>query len=154
MGCTTSSALPPEDKEKAAVTKAIDDDLKKEKKKLTKEVKLLLLGAGESGKSTISKQMKIIHLKGFTQDELISYKPIIHVNILESIKALVIAAQKFGYELENQNSSIAQQFANMNVLESEFTPQQATSIKALWKDSAIQKAWERANEFQLPEVAT
>jgi len=154
MGCTASTPASPEDKEKKEITKGIDEDLRKEKRKLSKEVKLLLLGAGESGKSTISKQMKVIHLKGFTQDELISYKPIIHVNILESIKALVVAAQKFGYELEAQNLGIANQFANMNVLESEFTPAQAASIKQLWKDPAIQKSWERANEFQLPEVAT
>jgi len=154
MGCASSAAVSPEEKEKREITRGIDEELKKEKKKFGKEVKLLLLGAGESGKSTISKQMKIIHLKGFTQDELISYKPIIHVNILESIKALVIASQKFGYDLESQNHNIANQFANMNVLESEFTPQQAASIKQLWKDGAIQKAWERANEFQLPEVAT
>lgn len=175
MGCASSAAVSPEEKEKREITRGIDEELKKEKRKFGKEVKLLLLGkncflflsvrkkniyrflplgAGESGKSTISKQMKIIHLKGFTQDELISYKPIIHVNILESIKALVIASQEFGYELEPQNHNIANQFANMNVLESEFTPQQAASIKQLWKDGAIQKAWEQANEFQLPEVAT
>ena len=33
-----------------------------------------LLGAGESGKSTLVKQMKIIHNDGFTQQELQSFK--------------------------------------------------------------------------------
>lgn len=32
------------------------------------------LGAGESGKSTVVKQMKIIHGDGFTKDELEGYR--------------------------------------------------------------------------------
>lgn len=67
-----------------------------ENRKFTKECKLLLLGepifqrllnrpliqwkplagSGESGKSTIVKQMKIIHQSGYSRDELLSYKPI------------------------------------------------------------------------------
>jgi hypothetical protein len=54
--------------------------------KSLQEVKLLLLGAGESGKSTISKQMKIIHLNGFTEAELLGYKPILQSNAIETIK--------------------------------------------------------------------
>lgn len=52
-----------------------------------------LLGAGESGKSTIAKQMKIIHLDGFDEDELEQFKPIIKSNVIECIKVLVQAAQ-------------------------------------------------------------
>ena len=55
-------------------TKQLDQQLKDEQKKLAKELKLLLLGAGESGKSTIAKQMKILHLNGFTKAELMGFK--------------------------------------------------------------------------------
>lgn len=48
---------------------SIDKGLNAAKKEQQNHIKLLLLGAGESGKSTIAKQMKIIHLNGFTDDE-------------------------------------------------------------------------------------
>ena len=73
-----------------------DKQTAEESRKFTKECKLLLLGewycsdlqtaihscgslftgSGESGKSTIVKQMKIIHQSGYSRDELLSYKPI------------------------------------------------------------------------------
>uniref|UniRef100_A0A8C5JMV4 G protein subunit alpha o1 n=1 Tax=Junco hyemalis TaxID=40217 RepID=A0A8C5JMV4_JUNHY len=54
MGCTLSA------EERAALerSKAIEKNLKEDGISAAKDVKLLLLGAGESGKSTIVKQMK------------------------------------------------------------------------------------------------
>ncbi|KAF6718858.1 Guanine nucleotide-binding protein G(o) subunit alpha [Oryzias melastigma] len=53
MGCTLSA------EERAALdrSKAIEKNLKEDGLTAAKDVKLLLLGAGESGKSTIVKQM-------------------------------------------------------------------------------------------------
>jgi len=97
--------------EEQSRSRSIDAQLRKDKKVLEHEVKLLLLGtcfiefqleliflagAGESGKSTFAKQMKIIHLQGFSEDERLQYKEIIHSNVILSMRALVVALQKAG----------------------------------------------------------
>ena len=51
------------------VNRAIEKDLAKHNKDYKKTHRLLLLGAGESGKSTIVKQMRILHVDGFSPEE-------------------------------------------------------------------------------------
>ena len=55
-------------------------------------------GAGESGKSTIVKQMKIIHQNGFTNEELMSYRPTIYRNTVDSAQAIVLAMRKINVD--------------------------------------------------------
>ena len=40
-------------------------------------------GAGESGKSTIVKQMKIIHESGFTSEDFKQYRPVVYSNTIQ-----------------------------------------------------------------------
>lgn len=47
-------------------SKEIDKLFKKEAQQLKTITQLLLLGTGESGKTTIIKQMKILHINGFS----------------------------------------------------------------------------------------
>lgn len=56
-----------------------------------REAKVLLLGSGESGKSTIVKQMKILHKNGFSEEELYEYKPFVFKNVLDCVKNVVNA---------------------------------------------------------------
>ncbi|XP_058251262.1 guanine nucleotide-binding protein G(olf) subunit alpha-like isoform X3 [Hemibagrus wyckioides] len=56
-------------KEALKVSKNIDRVLKELKKEYKQTHRLLLLGAGESGKSTIVKQMRILHVNGFNAEE-------------------------------------------------------------------------------------
>lgn len=55
-------------------------------------------GSSESGKSTIVKQMRIIHQDGFSYETKISYREAIYSNLLESAQAVAAAMHKFKVE--------------------------------------------------------
>uniref|UniRef100_A0A183AWG7 Guanine nucleotide binding protein (G protein), alpha 15 (Gq class) n=1 Tax=Echinostoma caproni TaxID=27848 RepID=A0A183AWG7_9TREM len=67
----------------------IERDLKKEKDKLRRRQMILLLGTGESGKSTFLKQMKIINGKRFSVKEMEQLKDIIYDNIYKGVLFLL-----------------------------------------------------------------
>merc|ERR1712137_1387148 len=108
-----------------AQSSKIDEFLRKERRDLEHEVKLLLLGAGESGKSTITKQMKIIHLKGFTDEERLSYKDIIHSNVIMAMRAIINATEKLGVNnIAPENKDLAEIFTTNEILfEQKVTPE-------------------------------
>lgn len=73
-----------------------------------KEVKVLLLGSGESGKSTIVKQMKIIHQNGFSHEELLEYKPFVYKNVLDCIKNIISAIMDLEPDLIKNQPDVPQ----------------------------------------------
>ena len=58
---------------------------------LTNVFILHLIGAGESGKSTIVKQMKIIHETGYSKEECEQYRPVVYSNTIQSLMAIIRA---------------------------------------------------------------
>jgi len=134
--------------------KIVEQQLKKAKTDYLSEIKLLLLGTGESGKSTIAKQMKILHTEGFSQQELLSFRPVVFNNTLTSMRTLVQAARNLKFEIMEQNEERVKFFEEVNPVElEEFTIQMATDVKEMWHDPAIQAAYEKRNEFQLMDGA-
>ena len=65
--------------------------IEEETGKPEREIKLLLLGAGESGKSTIVKQMKIIHDNGYTMHEKEQFRPVVFCNTVQSLLTILKA---------------------------------------------------------------
>ena len=58
-------------------------------------------GSGESGKSTIVKQMKIIHKNGFSPQELASFRPTVYRNVIESAQEVAQIIKKENKESHN-----------------------------------------------------
>ncbi|VEL06758.1 unnamed protein product [Protopolystoma xenopodis] len=67
----------------------IDMQLRKEKKYTRKRQMILLLGTGESGKSTFLKQMRIINCKCFSDSEVAQFRITIYDNIYKGILFLI-----------------------------------------------------------------
>ena|SRR3990167_10529326 len=78
----------------------IEKQIRNDKKQREFQIKLLLLGAGESGKSTFAKQIKILFLEGYSKQELSFYKDIIHSNVVTGMRTIL-------HEVEKRNLTLS-----------------------------------------------
>ncbi|XP_026563100.1 guanine nucleotide-binding protein G(t) subunit alpha-2-like [Pseudonaja textilis] len=145
-----------EDKELAKRSKELEKKLQEDGDKEAKTVKLLLLGAGESGKSTIVKQMKIIHQDGYTEEECLEFKAIIYSNILQSILSIVRAMSTLGIDFaDSARADDQRQLYSLadSIEEGTMPPELVACIKKLWLDGGVQASFDRAAEYQLNDSA-
>jgi G-protein alpha subunit len=66
----------------------IDRDLERSRQQEELKVKLLLLGAGESGKSTVFKQMRILHGLPRSDDDKRMYGVVVRSNVITAMRKL------------------------------------------------------------------
>ncbi|KAM6957126.1 guanine nucleotide-binding protein G(o) subunit alpha-like [Aplochiton taeniatus] len=135
----------------------IESVLSEQAKNERNVVKILMLGAAESGKSTLVKQIKIIHSRGFSKQELISFKPAVLDNLLMSMKCVLRGMGMLRIDLSNKNNktharsilSCSQCFGE----DCELLPFVAHAFCALWADQGVRAAAARGFEFQLNDSA-
>uniref|UniRef100_A0A8C3MT37 Uncharacterized protein n=1 Tax=Geospiza parvula TaxID=87175 RepID=A0A8C3MT37_GEOPR len=153
MGCRQSS----EEKEAARRSRRIDRHLRSESQRQRREIKLLLLGTSNSGKSTIVKQMKIIHSGGFNLEACKEYKPLIIYNAIDSLTRIIRALATLKIEFHNPDRAYdaVQLFALTGPAESkgEITPELLGVMKRLWADPGVQECFCRSNEYHLEDNA-
>ncbi|CAB1332865.1 unnamed protein product [Coregonus sp. 'balchen'] len=151
MGCRQSS----EEKEAARRSRRIDRHLRSESQRQRREIKLLLLGTSNSGKSTIVKQMKIIHSGGFNLDACKEYKPLILYNAIDSLTRIIraLATLKIDFHNPDRAYDAVQLFALTGPAESkgEITAELQGVMKRLWDDSGVQECFCRSNEYHLED---
>lgn len=146
------SSLTEEEKMMLANNKKMQNRLKTRKAADNKVMKILLLGTGESGKSTIFKQMQILYCSGFTDAESSNFTHVLQKNCLECIQELIRGAEDFEYEFENKSSTDdAETLIALDPLSQDYwSDDTAERIDRLWKEEdAIKDAFENRNKLQL-----
>jgi hypothetical protein len=117
-----------------------------------------LTGPGGSGKSTVLKQMRVIHGEKYRKTEQERFKMPIIVNIFQSICHLVDAMyNKFYLKFEkNENDEYYDQLLEAKThLLNDLNDWNANKsryiiyIKSLWNDESIQECYSRRNKFYL-----
>ncbi|KAJ8262814.1 hypothetical protein COCON_G00152710 [Conger conger] len=152
MACCCLSA---EDRENKRINEEIEKRLRQDKKDSRRELKLLLLGTGESGKSTFIKQMRIIHGSGYTEEDKRGFIKLVFQNVYTAIQSMIRAMETLSIAYtDSQNSSNAALVleVEVDVVES-MDPKQADAIRALWADPGIQECYDRRREYQLSDSA-
>ena len=138
-------------------SKAIDKQLEKERRSYVSTIRLLLLGAGESGKSTFAKQMQIINMKGFSHEERMGIINDIYSNVRDSIVTILQAMSTLNptVSFENRNNGIRanrilEQNKNPDYM---FSPRFFEDCQVLWEDGGVQSCFKRSHEYNLIDSA-
>lgn len=145
MGCFAS----PQEKEYHARNSEIDKMLKKAELEDNRVIKVLLLGTGESGKSTVVKQMKLLYGSGYTEKELQDFRAQIFTYLLNNACYLITGLDKCGLALQPEAQEAAKMIQSKQVSPGNFTPGDFNNLNILWKDPNSEVAMGRSSEFYI-----
>ncbi|KAH6903452.1 guanine nucleotide binding protein, alpha subunit [Coprinopsis sp. MPI-PUGE-AT-0042] len=139
--------------EEKAMNREVEKQLKEAKARMAAQVKVLLLGSGDSGKSTVLKQMRLIHKVPFSPQEIESYRQLVFENLTRGMSYLLEAMLDMELEVEEKNQQYIEVITDARDLRDKepFPMDFYEPLKALWQDSIVQKAWQRGNEAALPD---
>ncbi|XP_068175609.1 guanine nucleotide-binding protein subunit alpha-15-like isoform X2 [Antennarius striatus] len=148
---TCTCCLSEEEKRSIAVDKEIQRILKQQKKNTRREIKILLLGTGESGKTTFIRQMRIIHGRGFSEEDRRAFAKCIYQNIFTAIKAMTGAMTALRIPYSNPENEIhAKWLQDVNTVQiTQLEQGYAEAIRQLWADMGIKVCYTRRCEYQL-----
>uniref|UniRef100_A0A672JZ71 Guanine nucleotide-binding protein subunit alpha n=1 Tax=Sinocyclocheilus grahami TaxID=75366 RepID=A0A672JZ71_SINGR len=148
---TCVCCLSEDEKNAIAIHNEIKRILADQKKRERREIKVLLLGTGESGKTTFIKQMRIIHGKGFSEDDRRGYTKLVFQNIFTAMKALTAAMNTLRIPYANpQNEIYGKQFQEVEICQmAHLDRMYVDAIRRLWADEGVKACYSRRREYQL-----
>ncbi|BGP08757.1 guanine nucleotide-binding protein subunit alpha [Rhodotorula toruloides] len=157
MGCGASTPVDPEAQARSA---AIEKTLAQDREKMRREIKLLFLGAGESGKSTIMKQFQLAYGRPFTTEERDEYRDVIFDNAVRSMQVVIDAFDLLSIEVPeslNEHIELLMSIGDNPELSTdtgELKPDVGNAIATVWAFDGAKEAVEMSHEFQLNDSAS
>ncbi|CAO4360360.1 hypothetical protein GCK72_001147 [Caenorhabditis remanei] len=153
MACCLSE----EAREQKRINQEIEKQLQRDKRNARRELKLLLLGTGESGKSTFIKQMRIIHGQGYSDEDKRAHIRLVYQNVFMAIQSMIRAMDTLCIQFGDQSEELQEKAAVVREVDFEsvtsFEEPYVSFIKELWEDSGIQECYDRRREYQLTDSA-
>eukprot|EP00736_Rhodelphis_marinus_P010651 Rmarinus@m.19461 len=141
-------------KEERVKNKGISDQIRKDKEKYHSDIKLLLLGAGDSGKSTCFKQFRYMYGEGFSDDDRTEYKDSVLANMINGVQALLAGAEQLGHQLSESSQEakagvegLGEVYSGTDV----WTPEVGQWLKSLWSDPALKRTFEERASLQIAD---
>jgi len=137
------------------VNKSIQSTMERDKEISDDVLKLLLLGTGDSGKSTLFKQIIQLYGKGFNDEARAPYANICYTNTILAMKTLLTNAAKLDASLSTrilpENETAAKYMLEEVKVEQPIDKEIARHVKALWADPGIQNTFKNRSKFQLDD---
>uniref|UniRef100_A0A8C1EKN2 Guanine nucleotide-binding protein subunit alpha n=1 Tax=Cyprinus carpio carpio TaxID=630221 RepID=A0A8C1EKN2_CYPCA len=143
--------LSEEERNSIYINNEIKRILAEQKKRQQRDIKMLLLGTGESGKTTFMKQMKIIHGSGYSEEERRSYTALVFQNVFQAMSAMKDAMKTLKIPYSNsQNEIYAQWFQDLDIHQiTQLKGSYVEAIRHLWADKGFKICYRRRREYQL-----
>jgi len=127
-------------------------------------IKLLFLGAGGSGKSTLFRQLRLLHGNGLQEEERVNFRKSIYQNIVFGMKTLVKENRALQEDDESDNDQTEepkvsdkcdQKLAEyIETLDdgARISEECAGLIKKAWNDKGMQETWKGRAKLQLQDT--
>jgi len=145
MGCAPSKKSDDQAKDEEIMTQQ-----SKQKKKQEQVLKLLLLGTGDSGKTTIFRQMRILYGEGYSEELRATMRMAVHNNLVGGAQAIIRAANDgiAGSPLTGEAKALGEKLLEVEE-NTELTEEIASAITFLSKDANFQATWDDRSDYQV-----
>ncbi|TPX40903.1 hypothetical protein SeMB42_g04353 [Synchytrium endobioticum] len=136
----------------------LDHMIKEEKASSKPQATVLLLGAGAAGKSTVMKQMQLLHARNgqptFTDAERMQFQEAIRKNILRNMRRICGAMSRLAIPYGSpEGLDQAKLLVDVTQGAEGLTSKAVELIQALWTDAGIQQCLARSNEYHMEDSA-
>ena len=135
-----------------AISDSIDRYLHREEARSRENVKILLLGGSDAGKSTLLKMMRLVWAEGFKGEEQSQFRSVIQSNILMGFKTILEHFHESGLDFQKPQSQRYEDIINQIETPIETLQQRLDCVRAwesLWREDGVQKSYSVGNEYAL-----